>query len=291
MAISMPLRWMAVPKRLLVCRPKRELIGPRAGQGSAPWNGRKGSDVSSSWAIDVCRRFCAASSSLVHCACRSRRRSIEATSSSRLRTARSSAVLRLRRLRFEADQLLRPRLERRLLLRQRVERSLIALDALAIDLGHGRDGAVDVAERSHVLDVEQQSPVAGASQLVDLHQPRLDVGPVGLRDELQRVGARLRIFELARGLAALALDRSHFLDLDLPFELELPQLDEQLALFGDERLGLALQLLDAFGGALGRRLRSPRGRLAADRHDGRREQADRPPGAARSSGVAPGAHL
>jgi hypothetical protein len=87
---------------------------------------------------------------------------------------------------------------------------------------------------------------------------------------------RARASELTRSLAALTLERRHLFDLDLAFELQLAQFDEELALLGDQRFGLALQLLDPFGGAFRRRLRPPARRLAAQRHHGARHQTDQP---------------
>ncbi len=79
-------------------------------------------------------------------------------------------------------------------------------------------------------------------------------------------------FSLPRRLLLLLVDRRELFDLDLPFELELPQLDEQLALLGDQRLGLALQRADAFARALGRRLAPARRALLAE--DAERQHAD-----------------
>ena len=162
---------------------------------------------------------------------------------------------RLRRLPLERRQLLRSRPEASALLGERVERPLVRLDALAIEMRHRRGGAVDTAERAQVVDVEEQPPVAGPSELVEMDEARLDVRPVGVGDLAQRVGTRRGLVQLPRRLLLLLVDRRELFDLDLPLELELPQLDEQLALLGDERLGFALQRADALAGAFGRRLR------------------------------------
>ena len=69
-------------------------------------------------------------------------------------------------------------------------RPVVLLHAIAIDAAERRGGAVGAADFAQVVDVEQQPPVAGAPQLVDLHQPRLDVGPLLVGLALQRRGPR-----------------------------------------------------------------------------------------------------
>ncbi len=43
--ISMPLRWIEVPKEPVVERPKRVSSGPASGQGRSPWKGRSGRSI------------------------------------------------------------------------------------------------------------------------------------------------------------------------------------------------------------------------------------------------------
>src|SRR5262245_64766825 len=141
---------------------------------------------------------------------------------------------------------------------------------------HRRRVAIHASERANVLDVEQQPPVPGTSELVELHEARLDVGAIRVRDQPQRIRARGGVLELPRRVLLLTLDVRDFLDLDLAFELELPQLDEELALLRDERFGLALQRADALGGALGGCLWFASRSLCADRCDERGTHEHRP---------------
>ncbi len=125
-------------------------------------------------------------------------------------------------------------------------------DPLAIEVRHGGGRAIHASERPHVVDIEEQPPVARAPELVELHQARLDVGPIRVGDEPQCVGARGRVFDLVRGFLLLPLDVGDLFDFDLPLELELAQLDEQLAFLRHQRFGLALERADAFRGPLRR---------------------------------------
>ncbi len=91
--ISMPLRWIEVPKVPVVERPKRVSTGPASGHGRSPWNGRSGRSTAgapSSPASVDCSRCRACSSSPTNCAASSRRRS--SSSSIRVRSATAWAA-------------------------------------------------------------------------------------------------------------------------------------------------------------------------------------------------------
>ena len=149
-------------------------------------------------------------------------------------------------------------------------------------------GAIGAAERPQVVDVEQQPPVAGAAQLVELHEPGLDVGALGVGD-LRSASARARVVR-RRELLLLsgASPRSgELLDLDLALELQLAQLDRAASLScaasaSASRCSARIRSRRALGGAFGalaiRGLRESRRRGQARRRDQR--HAMRRPGSA-----------
>ena len=278
-AISMPLRSTAVPKRLLGCRPKREPIAAARRPGQRTLERAEGQRRRRRRLGDWTSAGAAAPLQLARPAARSDRGAVDRRDQRRRgsATARSSAVRAVVACASSAASCFDRASSVALLLRQRLERALMLLDALAIDAGSaprrcGRRGRATARRRRRAAGASSRRvPACRAAPAA----PRL--GPLGLGDQLQRVGPRAAHRRAgARSRRAGARSRQ-FLDLDLPFELELPQLDEQLALFGDERLGLALQLLDPLGGALGRRLRAPR------RASGRRPSTDGRSSAGRSA--------
>ena len=116
------------------------------------------------------------------------------------------------------------------------------VDAIAIDAPERRRGAVGAADVAQAVHVEQQPPVAGAPHLVELHQPRFDVGPLALRFALRAPSVRRgRVASFCLDVGGLALDLFELLHLDRAIDLELAQLGEQRALLRRERLRFALQ--------------------------------------------------
>ena len=170
---------------------------------------------------------------------------------------------RLRRLVFERGELQRAGLQRLPFFGERVERPFVRLDAFAIEVRHGRRCPVDAAERAQIIDVEEQPPVAGAAQAIEVDEAGFDVGAIGIGDLLERLGPCRRFVQSLGRLGLLTTDRCDLFDLDLPIEFELAQLDEQLTLLGDQRFSLALERANALARALRRRWRRASGRFLA----------------------------
>ena len=172
--------------------PKRADSTPSAaGQGRAPWNGRIGRAVAAAGrpaaicgqrGLQLPLRVLELAGQLgVEVAPRVDR-------FDQLGAGRHRALDRRARvlgLSLQRRQLLRARLQLAALLDQRRHRPAMLLDAIAVDAPERRRRAIGAADLAQVLDVEQQPPVAGAPQLVDLHQPRFDVGPLPVRFSLR----------------------------------------------------------------------------------------------------------
>ena len=122
------------------------------------------------------------------------------------------------------------------------------LNALAIEMRHRGGHAVDAAERSQIVDVEEQAPIARPAQLVQPDQPRFDIGTIGVRRAPQRRRARRRFAQLAARLLGVLIEASQLRDFQLAFDFELPQLDEQLAFLRRELFASRCSA-DPLGGA------------------------------------------
>jgi hypothetical protein len=146
------------------------------------------------------------------------------------------------------------RLQRLALTRERVEGCKMFRDAGAVDGGHHGSCPVCARQRLEVVGIEEQSPVPGASKLVELDEAGLDIGQVyvGLTRQLAR--ARLGLVQLRLRLEAIPPDLCQLLDADLPIQFELSQLDQQRALLRREGVGLLLQRPQAFGRPFRRRV-------------------------------------
>ena len=132
----------------------------------------------------------------------------------------------------------------------------VQLGAPPVDGGDGRDHPVGAAEFLHVRHVQEQADVAGPAQLVELDHPGLEHRPGGCRFGLEGVDLVGGVAELVCDALRIGLDVLELFGLEIALDFELPQVDEQRALLGRERVGFALQLAEAL-------VRAPRLRFGA----------------------------
>ena len=278
----MPLREMAVPNRptTLPAEAPGDDAGGRPGERPPERPQREvhaRAPPGPSCVTALCSRCCAASSSPMSCAFRSRRASMDSTSAVLAATARSIARAGADGAVLQPRDLLGLGFERLALGGERGQRPLVLLHPLPIEPVHRGRRAVGTADRLQVVEIEQQPPVAGASQLVQLDEAGLDIRTFGVRGVSKRRRTGDRRGQLRLRPAQGGLDRREILGLQLALDLELAELDEQCLLLRGQRLGFALQRADPVGDALGdrvgaraigrRRLRGKR-KARHRRHDG-----------------------
>ena len=277
----MPLREMAVPKRPTLCRPKRPVTMPVAGQESAPRNGLSGRFSRGAPRAELCdgalqpllRRFELSDELRVQIAPRVDgldQRRPRGNGPVDRRAGADGAVLQPR-------DLLGLGFERLALGGERGQRPLVLLHALPIEPIHRGRRAVGTADRLQVVEIEQQPPVAGASQLVQLDEAGLDIRTFGVRGVSKRRRTGDRRGQLRLRPAQGDLDRREILGLQLALDLERAELDEQGLLLRGQRLGFALQRADPVGDALGDRV----GARAIGRRRLREEAQGSPPSSGR----------
>jgi len=182
---------------------------------------------------------------------------------------------------LERRRLARVRLQLLPFPRDRLERAAVLLHAVAIDPRQRRGRAVRPPDRPHVLHIQKQPPVAGASHLVQLDQPGLDVRAldVGTRAQFRRPGDG-GVERRARR-PEVGLDADELLRLHLPVDLQRAELDEQRLLLRGERVRFAAEGAQPFVGAprrgvhTGALLRRGGRRLRRERQDERQREAKR----------------
>jgi hypothetical protein len=152
--------------------------------------------------------------------------------------------------------------------RERIEGGVVLAHPRAIDLAHDRGSSIRSPERLQVVHVEEQPPVAGTAHLVELREPRLDVGQLRCRGLGERRRSRFCRIELPLHVGAVALDARQLFDADLPLDLELAQIHQHRTFLRGQRVRLALQRAQTIVGPL----RSGRSAIAILRQRGLRYQ-------------------
>ena len=157
---------MAVPKRLVGCRPKARSTRPAHRPGQVAPEGAQGRGVAAAarpdsiCASDACS-FCCAACELAH---QLRVQVAPGVDGGHQRRPARDRLVRGRarpeRLGLKPGDLFSALLQRLALARQRIERGVVLPDARPVDLGDRRGGAIGAAQRLQVVDVQQQPPVA-----------------------------------------------------------------------------------------------------------------------------------
>ena len=124
---------------------------------------------------------------------------------------------------------------------------------IAIELRQSGNHARGASKLPHVCGRQQQPQIAGAAELVDLHQPRAQVGALGEILALELVDPVSGRGELGGDFGGGGAGPAKLLSLDLPLDLERAEIVQERALLGRQLVGLALQRLLPLGGAPGER--------------------------------------
>ena len=130
---------------------------------------------------------------------------------------------------------------------------LMLLGAMAIDCGHRSDHAIRAADFPQIGHVEEQTHVAGTSQLVEFDHSRFEDRPRRRRHFFELRDLIARVAQLAADFLRLRFNLSELFGPEIALDFEAPQIAEQRPLLTGERIGLALQCDHAVVGPAGLR--------------------------------------
>ena len=131
---------------------------------------------------------------------------------------------------------------------------------LAIAGGQRRYRAIRSPHLAHIVHAEQKPNVAPTAKLVQLSEARSESGNFRRLALLERRELSDRRVELVIGRGQRLLGFALGLDLDVAFDFEAPQIDEQRLLARGERVGFFTESAKAVGGSLVGVLRAQRHR-------------------------------